>query len=92
MADGMGRWKGEPPVGEVAEVVEQLRVVLGHEIVPGEDGILRFRPHVQQVEAEDIGAYARLLSVVTEHPHAATLRELAVFVVQVLFVQNGKIS
>ena len=69
------------PVDEVAEVVEQLAVVLQHEVVPTERAVLWFWPHKEEVEPPDVGGDVRVLCVVPKHPHSTTLGKLAVFVV-----------
>jgi hypothetical protein len=55
------------PVDEVAQVVEQFRVVLGSEVDPRERRVLSLGPHVEQVEAEHVRGNASLPGVRAKH-------------------------
>ena len=78
-------WKKKVPIGKVAQVVEQLAVILHHQIRPGEGGILRLGSDVEQVEAPNVSWDARLLSIVAKDAHSAALGEFAILVVEILF-------
>ena len=71
------------PVDEVAQVVEQLAVVLQHQVAPAERTVHGLGPDVQQIETPDVAGDSRLLSHVAKDAHAPALGELAVLVVQV---------
>lgn len=70
-------------VDEVAELGEQLAVVLIDEGSPFELGVARFRPVFEQVVAPDVSGHARVLGVVAEDADAAGFGEFAAFVVEV---------
>lgn len=72
------------PVDEVAQVVEQLRVVLCSHVNPGEGRILSLRTDVEEVEPPHVGWNARVFGHVAKHAHATALGELCVLVIQVL--------
>ena len=72
------------PVDEVAQVVEQLGVVLQSHVGPGEGGVLSLWTHKQQIEPPHVGRDARVFSHVSKHAGATTLGELSVLVIQIL--------
>lgn len=61
------------PESEIAEVVEQLRVVLQHQICPRERRVLRLRANVEQIKPPDVGWDASLARIIAKHADAATL-------------------
>lgn len=69
------------PIDEVAEIVEQLRVVLGGQVRPAEARVLVLRADVEQVESPHVAGNARVLGVVPEDSDAPRFGELAVLVV-----------
>lgn len=75
---------GSLPVNEVAQVVEQFRVVFEGHVCPGEGRVLTLGPQVEQVEAPHVRRDACVLCHVSKHPHTSTLGEFSILVVQIL--------
>jgi hypothetical protein len=79
-----GQRKATHPVDEVAEVVEQFRVVFGDKLLPDKDRVARLGPVADQVVAPDVGRDANLRGRVAKDADVARLGELARLVVEVL--------
>lgn len=75
--------KHQRTIDEIAEIVQQFRIVARHQIAPAEVRVLTLGPSRRQIESPHIRSDARRLSIIAEHPDATTLAELAVLVVQV---------
>ena len=76
--------EGQAAVDEVAQVLQQLVVILVGQILPVEGGVGLLRAVGEQVEAPDLRGNVGLLGLVTEHTSVLALAELAVLVVEVL--------
>lgn len=66
-------WDNYQPVDKVAQVVQQLRVILCRQVSPGENRILPFRTHVEEVEAPHITWDVRVLGHIAKHTYTTTL-------------------
>lgn len=61
------------PVDKIAQVIEQLGVVLQSQVSPREGGVLALRSHVGKVEPPNIRWNARVFSHVSKHSHTTAL-------------------
>ena len=73
----VSRDEGEGPVGEVAEVADELAVHLLLEIGPGESGVASLGPVVEDIESPDVRGDAGLDGVGPEDADSLGLGELA---------------
>lgn len=76
------------PVDEVAQVVQQLRIVFNHHVCPGEGTVLALRPNVEQIEAPDVGRDPCILGHVSKHSYPPALREFPILIIQVLWTKK----
>lgn len=61
------------PVDEIAQVIEQFRVVLQSQVSPREGGVLALRSHVGEVETPNVRWNAGVFSHVSKHSHTTAL-------------------
>ena len=78
------------PVHKVAEVRQELVVVLVPELVPHKRRVCALWSDRQQIVSEDLGGDAGGHRVVAEHANATALRELGVLVIQVFYLKRKK--
>lgn len=75
--------KDQRAINEIAQIVQQFRIVSCHQIVPAKVRVLSFGSCRGQIETPNVGSNASVLGIIAEHSDASALAELAVFIVQI---------
>ena len=63
--------EGNGAIDKIAQIVQQLRIVLGLKVNPLELGVLDLGPHIEQVKAPHVRGDARLLRLIAKDADAA---------------------